>query len=74
MAQGRIKRLRSRDVRRSTRTRSRRRRFFSTIIAGQKMKFFAALRAAPSPVVMLGFVGLIPFAGLSLLVAFVPVP
>ena len=38
------------------------------------MNFFSALRAAPPPAVVLGFAGLIPFVGLALLVAFVPVP
>ena len=32
------------------------------------------MRAAPSPAVVLGFGGLIPFVGLALLVAFVPLP
>ena len=38
------------------------------------MNIFSALRAAPPPAVVFGFAGLIPFVGLALLVAFVPVP
>ena len=38
------------------------------------MNIFSALRAAPPPAVVLGFAGLIPFVGLALLAAFVPVP
>ncbi len=38
------------------------------------MSLLSALRAAPVPAVVLGFGGLIPFVGLALLVAFVPVP
>ena len=38
------------------------------------MNLFSALRAAPPPAVVLGCGGLIPFVGLALLVAFVPVP
>ena len=38
------------------------------------MNLLSALRSAPVPAVGLGFGGLIPFVGLALLVAFVPVP
>jgi len=37
------------------------------------MNIFYALRAAPPPAVVFGLGGLIPFVGLALLVAFVPV-
>lgn len=38
------------------------------------MNFFSIFRAAPIPAIVLGFSGLIPFLGLTLLVVFVPVP
>lgn len=37
------------------------------------MNHFSALRAAPTPVIVLGFGGLIPFVGLTLVVAYAPV-
>jgi len=38
------------------------------------MNPFSALRTAPAPAVVLGCGGLVPFVGLALLVAFLPVP